>query len=485
MCRKSAGYLRQAGLSGLSRLSGHLVFLVSLVQSSSQDRPNRRDRRDRPNRRASLAGLFIFLLVVLILGIAGTAQAQYGGSCRASAPPSRVPGTGFFEVVPSICVAERYDSNVYFRPATPGLQREDFVTTVNPRFRVNHNGEYASAVLNLSGFNETYANNSNLNFFGTRDSLLINLDNSIKRWFPRAGLRVSDTFSISQLPPALGSIAAGATPGDLNIQQDPNLPNSEDIFSQGLLFERRRSLINTGTVMASYDTTATTSLNASYTYSLLRFQGSPTTQGLSLFNTTSQTGTAGGTARLSDLDTMNIRYAHTETDFMRGTTSSFFKFDSATIGWSRLLTPNLSAQVGGGGVLISTGLTTYLANAALMMNLPNSNATLSYARSVVPNFVGAGEPLISDRVSLSSSQMVARQWQLAESVSYVHTSRAGGNNGLTFDALNAGGDIRYWITSIWATSLSYNYTKFTRESGSVNTDFDRHVIMLSVIASWG
>lgn len=182
--RKSAGYLRQAGLS---RLSGHLVFLV---QSSSQDRPNRRDRRDRPNRpnrRASLAGLFSLLLVVLILGIAGTAQAQYGGSCRASAPPSRVPGTGFFEVVPSICVAERYDSNVYFRPATPGLQREDFVTTVNPRFRINHNGEYASVLLNLSGFNETYAKNSNLDFLGTRDSLFINLDNSIKGGFPARG----------------------------------------------------------------------------------------------------------------------------------------------------------------------------------------------------------------------------------------------------------------------------------------------------------
>ena len=138
---------------------------------------------------------------------------------------------------------------------------------------------------------------------------------------------------------------------------------------------------------------------------------------------------------------------------------------------------------------MSTGLTTYLANAALMMNFQNSNATLSYVRSIVPSFIGAGEPLISDRVSLSSTQMVARQWRVAESVGYVHTSRAGGNtggnNGLTFDSLFAGGDIQYWMTSIWAASLSYNYTKFTRESGSVNTDFDRHVIMLSVIASWG
>jgi len=428
---------------------------------------------------------FCLLLIVLVLGIAGTAHAQYGGSCRASAPPSRVPGTGFFEVVPSICVAERYDSNVYFRPATPGLQREDFVTTVNPRFRINHNGEYASLILNLGGFSEIYANNSNLNFFGTRDSLFLNLDNSIKRWFPRAGLRVVDYFSYSQLPPGLVAPAAGTSPGDPGIPQDPNLPNSEDIFAQGLLFGRRNNLTNTGTILASYDTTATTSLNASYSYSTLRFQGSPTPQGLSLFNTTSQTGALVGTARLSDLDSMNVRYAHTETEFMRSATSTFYKADSATIGWARLITQNLRAQVGGGGVLISTGLTTYLANAALVMNFPNSSATLSYVRSVVPSFVGNGEPLISDRVSLSAIQGLARQWQLAESVSYVHASSASSLNAQTYDTFIAGGDIRYWMTSIWATSLSYNYTKFIRESGSVNTEFDRHVIMLSVVASWG
>jgi hypothetical protein len=67
----------------------------------------------------------------------------------------------------------------------------------------------------------------------------------------------------------------------------------------------------------------------------------------------------------------------------------------------------------------------------------------------------------------------------------VHTSRAGGLNAQTFNSFAAGGDIQYWMNSIWATSLSYNYTKFISEFGSVSTNFDRHVIMLSVVASWG
>jgi hypothetical protein len=154
------------------------------------------------------------------------------------------------------------------------------------------------------------------------------------------------------------------------------------------------------------------------------------------------------------------------------------------MGWSRTLTPGLRADLGGGGILVSSGLTTYAANAALMMNSANNSVTISYARSAFPGFAGAGV-LIGDRVSLSAIQKIHRQWQLSESVSYVHTSRAGGLNVQKFDSYNAGGDIQYWMTSIWSTSLSYNYTKFISEFGSVKTDFDRHVIMLSVVASWG
>ena len=423
--------------------------------------------------------------MVLILGIAGTAQAQYGGSCRASAPPSRVPGTGFFEVVPSICVAERYDTNVFFRPATPGLQRDDFVTTVNPRIRINHNGEYASVVLNLGGFGETYIRNPGLNYIGTNDSLSLNLDNSIKRVLPNASLRLIDTFSYTPLPPGFVNPIAGTSPGAPG--------NIQDVYAQGIMGFRTNNLINTGTVSASYATTALTSVNASYSYAILRFGSTPSSNGVdpnltpaptNLFNATTQTGTVGGTARLSEVDTVNVNYSHVQSEFHRGPTSSLFKIDSATIGWSRALTPSLRADLGGGGILISPGLTTYAANAALMMNFTNSSATISYARSAFPGFAGAGV-LIGDRVSLSAIQNVSRQWQLSESANYVHSSRAGGLNAQTFDSLTAGGDIQYWMTDIWSTSLSYNYSKFINGSGSVKTDFDRHVIMLSIVASWG
>jgi hypothetical protein len=191
---------------------------------------------------------------------------------------------------------------------------------------------------------------------------------------------------------------------------------------------------------------------------------------------------------VSELDTLNVNYSHVQSEFHRGATSSLFKIDSATIGWSRLVNSNLSAQVGGGGILVSPGLTTYAANAALIMNSANNSATISYARSAFPGFAGGGV-LIGDRVSLSAIQKINQQWQLSESASYMHSSRAGVLGGgpilQTFDSYNAGGDIQYWMTSIWSASLNYNYTKFNQDSGSAKTGFDRHVIMLSVAASWG
>jgi len=345
--------------------------------------------------------------------------------------------------------------------------------------RVSQNGDYASGVLNVGGFSETYIKNPNLNYVGTNDNLALNLDNSIKRLLPNASLRITDTFSYTPLPPGFVNPAAGTSPGDPS--------NIQNVYAQGVLGFRTNNLMNSGTVSTSYATTALTSLNASYSYAILRFKGFPSSQGgTNLFNATTQTGAVGGAARLSENDTLDVKYSHVQSEFSRGATSSLFKTDSATIGWSRRLTPYLSAQLGGGGILISPGLTSYAANAALIMMFPNNSATMSYSHSAFPSFIGGGGGgvLIGDVFSLSATQKIDRQWQLAETASYVHTFRGGGLNVLTYDSYFAGVDIQYWVTSIWSTSLSYDYTKFNQESGSVKTDFDRQVITLSVRATW-
>jgi hypothetical protein len=343
--------------------------------------------------------------------------------------------------------------------------------------RINHNGDYASGFLNVGGFSETYIKNPDLNYLGTKDTLSIKLDNSIKRLLPNASLSVMDIFSYTPLPPGFVNPEAGTSPSDP--------ANVQDVFAQGFLAFRTNKVSNSGTVSTSYATTATTSLHASYNYAILRFGSSSSTEGLTLFNTTSQTGTVGGTARLSGLDALSVRYSHTQTEFASSSRSFDFLIDSAIIGWSRTLTPNLSGELGGGGILISPGLTTYAANAALMMNFLNNSATISYHRSVFPSFVGVGVPVIADVFLLSAVQKLDQQWQLGESASYSHRYGGSGPNAVTFDTYGASADIYYWVTSIWSTALSYDYIKFNSELGSVKRDFDRHAITLSVRAIWG
>ena len=120
------------------------------------------------------------------------------------------------------------------------------------------------------------------------------------------------------------------------------------------------------------------------------------------------------------------------------------------------------------------------------MNFSNNSATISYSHSAFPSYV-ARAPIITigDIFSLSAVQKLDRQWQLVETANYGHRSGGSGLNSLTFNSYRAGVDLYYWVTSIWSTALSYDYTKFTLESGSVTSDIDRQAITLSVRANWG
>ena len=185
---------------------------------------------------------------------------------------------------------------------------------------------------------------------------------------------------------------------------------------------------------------------------------------------------------MSELDTLNLNYAHVQSEFSNGPASSLYKIDTATLRWSRMLTTNLSAELGGGGILISPGLTTYAANAALIMNFQNNSATISYLHSAFPSYVDTGEPLIGDRFSLSAIQMIDRKWQLSETANYMHTT---GGAGIERNTYFASAGLNYWITGIWSTSLNYQYMYNSySQSGSSSDNFDRHAIMFSVNTSW-
>jgi len=423
------------------------------------------------------------------------AHAQYVRSCgkvspltpQGAAPQTDTlgrPYTGkaYFEFIPSLCVSERYDSNVFYAPPTPGLQRDDFVTDVNPQIRVNHNGEYVTGYLDIGGFYETYVRNPDLNFFGTANSLYLNLDNSIKRLLPNASFIVTDSMRYTPTPPGFINPIAGTNPSS-----PANIQNS---YAQGLLSYRTNNLTNSLNVLGSYNLTPNTSLNASYTNSFLKFGSSTLNPGIVLFDSTTHVGTMGVKTQVTPLDTMMVSYSHTEYEFNPSTStvstsaeSSNFRSDSATLGWMRILTPYLSTQVGGGLIVIDPGITTYALNASLTLNTPSNVATISYARSAQPGFIGVGVPVISDIVSLTAIQKLALQWELDETAGYSHASGGEGPTAIRFDSYFAAVDLYYWITKVWSTALSVDYMRFDQEFSGTKGNFDRYTVGLSLKAT--
>lgn len=403
---------------------------------------------------------------------------QFVEPCRAPLPQAFrgsavAEGRGIVELVPSLCVSERYDSNVLFRPSTVGINREDYVTSVSPMLGVNHNGNYLTGFLNVGGVSETYVNNSGLNFLGSNGTLSLNLDNTIRRIIPNASLSISDAMTYSPLPPGFVNPVAGTSPGAPR--------NIQDVFSQGILFQRSNRISNNGTISVSYKTSESTKIDASYSHSFLRFLSSSA----GLFNTTTQAGTVGGTAQLSRLDQLNVRYTFAHSEFGGGVGPVFFfKAHTATVGWSRILTPNLIVEASGGGIVIEPGRKTYSATAAVTYDYGATRATLSYGRSAFPSFSGVPTQLVGDVVSLSVAQEITQEWQLTGSANYSHSSGNSGTNAIKFDSYGGSLNLAYLISRVWTTALGYSYLKFDRELGVSRDQFDRHVVMFSVRASW-
>lgn len=424
-------------------------------------------------------GVIVWITLV-ILFVEGTAHAQFAAPCRAPAPQDFRGATlaeigGFLELVPSICVSERYDSNVFYRPSTPGLEREDYVTSVNPKLRVNHRGGYARGFIEIGGISETYVKNPGLNFLGSNSTLFLNLDDTVKKVFPNASLSMTDAMSYAPLPPGFVNPVAGTNPGAIS--------NFQDTFAQGLIFARTNRVSNNGTVSVGYDTSASTKVTASYSHGILRFL-SPTSS-VNVFSTTNQFGTVEGTAQVSGVDQLATRYSFVQSDFDRGSASSFLlKSHAATATWSRILTPRLTVVGGGGGIILDSGKITYAANAALMMNAVNVRTTLSYNRSVFPGFIGVPTQLVGEVVSLSVFQQISSQWTLSGVANYSHSAGTSGGNSIKFDSYGGSVDLAYLVTKVWSTALGYSYLRFDGDGQGFSREFDRHVVMVSLRTTW-
>lgn len=396
--------------------------------------------------RERIAGLFTAIVITVLLS----------GTREVSADT---------QVIPSISVSERYDSNVFFGFAGPGVQPDDFVTNVSPQLRVEHKGRDMDAAVNGGVTGEAYIKHPALNYIGVNGLLSLNLDNTVKRLLPRAALQISDSVTYTPQPPAFVA---------------PQLEGPENSFARGQQSFRVNSITNNGSVNASYMLLPNATLQAGYSHSMIRFGRSFATSPLGgVFDTTTQSISAGAAVGVTPLDTLNLSYQHTDAEVG----PSSFQTHGATVGWSRVLTSQFKANATAGATIIKPGdFLTYVSSVSLIWNYRNTDTTVRYSRAVAPSFLISAVPIISQVVSLSISHRFTERLTATGSGNYGHSADT--SSTLVFDSYVASLNLSYAISRILSTTAGYSYSNFVSRSGNAEFAFDRHLATISLRAEW-
>lgn len=378
------------------------------------------------------------------------------------------------QIIPSLTIAERYDSNVFF---VPGKDLQDYVTTVTPQVRVQHDGRLITGTLTGTVTGEHYARNPGLDYIAPSAAINLNLDNLLGQIDKSARLTITDRYATTPQPLAF-----------IGPQTGNEVP---DAFVRGIQAARANTTTNMLMAMGAYELTPASSLNLTYMRSTMEFgqtHATPTVGGF--FNTTYQTITAGPQVRVSPMDTLGLNYQYLQSKFSReagnASFSSGFSSHGGTLTWHRILTQTLTASAAGGLTLVENGSSQslqYLADAQLEWAYQNGGAKVHYSRAIFPSFFIVSTPLLSQVVSLSASYRLTADLMATGVVSYA-INESVGNALLRYESKSASLSFNYiitrWLTGIATVRLSDYNSKF----GATEMAFDRNTIMLSLRGAW-
>jgi hypothetical protein len=377
-------------------------------------------------------------------------------------------------IIPSIRLSERYDSNVFF---VQGGNLEDYVTTVMPQLRVVHKRSLVEATVGGGVTAEAYVKNPGLNYVAANGSLDLNLDGAMNELIRGLGLRISDTFYYTPQPPLFAApIGGGQVP---------------EAFVRGIQAMRANSRTNAGSVEASYSLSRDLDFLSKYKDQRIRFGNAfATPTGIQGFNatfidTTFQTVTSGPVYRISPLDTISLSHVYQKGTFDFGSQTTDFSTQGAIAGWTRSLTPSLTASVQGGVAVLSISNEVQpLAGAALEWQRRDTDIRVSYTRVIVPSFLVVATPLLSQVVSVTTSHRLTQALSLSLMANYALNESIPDRSLLKFESYSVTPSINYMIGRDITASLSYTHSQFSQNFSSQEFRFDRNIVMLSLFAEW-
>jgi len=393
---------------------------------------------------------------------------------EAVSDPSKVKPTSGSEtnIVPSISVQERYDSNVYF---VPGRHLEDYVTTIAPKVKIEHKGPLVEARLGGGPTGEIYVKNPGLNYVAGGGTLDLNLSKALSRLVPGAGLEIKESGRYTPQPFAFMSPEGSS--------------EISDTFVRGIQARRANSFTNLGTIQGSYVLSPTMSLSSTYSDSRIRFGrtfgDAGTTNDTAFIDTTFQTVVSGIALTVTPQDRVTLSHQYQKGAFDFAGVESGFSTQGAILGWRRQLTPTVTAEATGGVVVFDrTQDLQYMGSASLDWKIRQTTAHIEYSRAVRPSFFIAGTPLLSQRVGGRVTHHITEPFSVSVHGFYARNESVPDSSFLTFESYSVGVDGNYRVNRILTVNAAYSHNAFDRAFRGQSSEFGRDVVLLRLVGEW-
>jgi hypothetical protein len=377
------------------------------------------------------------------------------------------------QIIPSLRVAERYDSNVFF---VPGAQLDDYVTTVAPHLKLIQTNQWVEGTIGGGATGEVYAKNTRLNYVGANAIVDLNLDGAMNALVRGLGLRVANTFVYTPQPLAFAD-PTGASP-------------IREAFVQGIQVQRVNSFTNTAKADASYFFSPFMGVISTYTDQRRRFlQPIAPPTGVpqrGFLDTNFQTLTSGLVGKLSPSDTVRLAHQYQRATFPdpeKG--NNGFSTQGAIAKWTRSITPAFQATVEGGFSVISSSSNVYpVGTVSLRWTEQYTTVEVSYSQAISPSFIIVSTPLLNQVVTGMVSRRVAEALSLSLSGSYAVNESVPDSSLLHFKSYSVMPSLEYKIGRRITAILSYTRSQFQHTVSAQPFDFDRNLVMFSLLSEW-
>lgn len=408
------------------------------------------------------------------------------------------PGFMGLRIVPYLSLAERYDSNVFYTPALPGLRREDYVTTFSPGIFMLQNHRLINVSLQLGARGEYFAIHPGLNYVGFNGTATFMMNELVRRFVaPGASLVLSQNINYSPSLP-------GFTPGaETAAVLDTTEIDTTTALVRSTALYRVNTLSATTTVGGSVPLSPAVLFQANYGYSIFRFGNPSVNEEVSgnparVVNSTSHSAQAGPAWRVTSSDTISLRAVFENADYGGG--QGGYNAMGGSLGWYKVLSPNFTARVYGGatrveqsfGSALGTSQATegvaYTGGTAITYTDGPQTITLSYTSGIAPSFISAVGPLQSHVVHFVAGRRLNDLMSVAGGFTYNRSAAL--ESGITlpgtfFESYSGYGSVNYWLSRQYVASLSYMIG--TYRGNYFTSDviaFGRNAVSATISAYW-